>query len=619
MPILNRIQQRSLGGRLLLTAIYAILCVGAVTMVYPFLLMVSGSMKSELDMQHLDVVPRFLYDDAALFQRYEEQRYARLDVFNIATLYRDENGNKLFSFDQIPVPTNTNDPVIPLWEKFLEGKKDAPRYYYAVGHFSGSRIVAENQYRFQHAVQDKFPDTPRKDLSGMMPNEEWGSRTFQGMQGRFAGVYQEMRDTLADRYFYPISLRGYYHNYVLPQLYPPNAEGLKELNTAWGTNYETFSDVPLPATAPAAGPARDAWWTFTRDLVSARFIEIEPALHASYATFLQTKYGDIANYNKLHSTEFADFAAAVAAPAQKTSLSYSDIESFVKTLSSPDGLRLASAEISWGEFLKTEFGGDIARLQGALGPQYQTFEDVPMPTLLYDYIQLQRNKTAVRWEFATRNYRVAWDQVVTSGNGLRNTVIFCLLNILTALIINPLAAYALSRFQPSWGQQALFIMMATMAFPAEVTQIPSFLLLRDLGWLNTFAALVIPAAANGYSIFLLKGFFDSLPKELYEAANIDGCSEIRAFFTIALPLSKPILAVIALGAFTAAYGAFMFALLVCQDESMWTLMVYIYQLQQSYAQPIVFAALIIAALPTLLVFVFCQNIIMRGIVVPVEK
>jgi len=618
MPILNRIQQRSLHGRLLLAIIYIILCIGAVSMVYPFLLMVSGSMKSELDMQHLDVVPKFLYDDSALFQRYEEQRYGRLDVFNIATLYRDDNGNKLFSFDQIPLPKAGSDPVIPLWEKFLASQKDAPMHEYVMGHFNGVRTVGELQYRFQHSIKRELPDISAKDFGGVAINEDWGSRTFQAMQGKFGEVYQSMRKEADERYFYPISLRGYFQTYVLPQIYPPNAEGLKTLNESWGTNYTTFSEVPLSATAPTTGPSRDAWWQYVRNLLSARFINIEPSLQGTYATFLQTKFGDIANYNKLHSSQYADWAAA-AASTNKGSLSASDIESFVKTLPGPDGLRLVSAETDWSDFLQAEFGGDAARMQAALGAKYQTFESAPMPTLLYDYEQLQRNKTSIRWEFASRNYRVAWDQVVTSGNGLRNTIIFCVLNILTALIINPLAAYALSRFQPRWGQQALFIMMATMAFPAEVTQIPSFLLLRDLGWLNTFAALVIPAAANGYSIFLLKGFFDSLPKELYEAANIDGCSEFRAFFQIAIPLSKPILAVVALGAFTSAYGAFMFALLVCQDESMWTLMVYIYQLQQSYAQPIVFAALIIAALPTLLVFVFCQNLIMRGIVVPVEK
>ncbi|MDD5171235.1 MAG: carbohydrate ABC transporter permease, partial [Syntrophales bacterium] len=165
----------------------------------------------------------------------------------------------------------------------------------------------------------------------------------------------------------------------------------------------------------------------------------------------------------------------------------------------------------------------------------------------------------------------------------------------------------------------LLFLMLTMAFPPMVTQIPNFLLLRELNLLNSFWALILPGLANGYSIFLLKGFFDSLPKELYEAAEIDGASEPRIFWQITMTLSKPILAVIALGAFTAAYSNFMFAILICQDNSMWTLMPWLYQLQQNSGQGVLFASLLVAAIPTFLVFALCQNVIMRGIVVPVEK
>jgi multiple sugar transport system permease protein len=86
-----------------------------------------------------------------------------------------------------------------------------------------------------------------------------------------------------------------------------------------------------------------------------------------------------------------------------------------------------------------------------------------------------------------------------------------------------------------------------------------------------------------------------------------------------MSLSKPILAVIALRAFTMAYSNFMFAFVTCQDEKMWTLMVWLYQLQQRSGQAVMYASLIIAAIPTFLIFLFCQNIIMRGIVVPSEK
>jgi len=125
--------------------------------------------------------------------------------------------------------------------------------------------------------------------------------------------------------------------------------------------------------------------------------------------------------------------------------------------------------------------------------------------------------------------------------------------------------------------------------------------------------------ANGYAIFLMKGFFDSLPKELFEAADIDGANEWHKFWIITMNLSKPVLAVIALGAFNGAYSNFMFAFILCQDRNMWTLMVWLYQLQQFSSQGVVFASLIVAAIPTLLVFVLCQNIIIKGIVVPTEK
>jgi multiple sugar transport system permease protein len=131
--------------------------------------------------------------------------------------------------------------------------------------------------------------------------------------------------------------------------------------------------------------------------------------------------------------------------------------------------------------------------------------------------------------------------------------------------------------------------------------------------------LVLPGMANGYSIFLLKGFFDSLPKELYEASDIDGASEWTKFWMITMSLSKPILAVLALAAFTTAYSEFMMALVIIPDQDMWTIMVWLFQLQSRSHPTLVYASLVIAAIPTLIIFLFCQNLIIRGIVVPSEK
>ena len=242
-----------------------------------------------------------------------------------------------------------------------------------------------------------------------------------------------------------------------------------------------------------------------------------------------------------------------------------------------------------------------------------------MPQFEADRKYVESNASDLRFYFGVNNYRMVLEYIFFYGRGIENTLIYCLAAIALALLVNPLAAYALSRYKLPGQFRVLLFLIATMAFPGVVTMIPNFLLLRDLGLLNTFAALLLPTMANGYSIFLLKGFFDSLPQELFEAADIDGASEWQKFWMITMNLSKPILAVIALGAFNGAYANFMYAFILCQDKEMWTLTVWLYQLQQFSSQGVVFASLMIAAVPTLLIFIFCQKVIIQGIVVPTEK
>ena len=242
-----------------------------------------------------------------------------------------------------------------------------------------------------------------------------------------------------------------------------------------------------------------------------------------------------------------------------------------------------------------------------------------LPIAAYESEVVRENAQTIRREFAQRNFLYVLDYILLNGRAVLNTVIFCLLAIVTQLTVNPLAAYALSRYPIRASGRILLFLLATMAFPAEVAMIPSFLLLKDLGLLNTFAALVLPGAASGYMIFLLKGFFDSLPQELFEAAQLDGAPETTMMLRIAFPMSRPVLGYLALLAFMGAYGAFIYAFLVAQDQRIWTLMVWIYQLQNTAPKTVMMAALTLAALPTLLVFLFTQRVIMRGIVLPGER
>ncbi|RYG30211.1 carbohydrate ABC transporter permease [bacterium] len=250
---------------------------------------------------------------------------------------------------------------------------------------------------------------------------------------------------------------------------------------------------------------------------------------------------------------------------------------------------------------------------------FASTDEPRLPIVAFEKTHVARHAAEIRSEFSRRNFSYVLDYILINGRAVFNTFAFCALAVLTQLIVNPLAAYALSRYPVKQSGKILIFLLATMAFPAEVAMIPSFLLLRDLGLLNTFAALVLPVAASGYMIFLLKGFFDSLPQELFEAGSLDGAPETVMMTRIALPLSLPVMGYLALVAFMGAYGSFLYAFLVIQDQRMWTLMVWVYQLQNTAPRAVMMAALTLAALPTLLVFLMAQKAIVRGIVLPGER
>ena len=406
---------------------------------------------------------------------------------------------------------------------------------------------------------------------------------------------------------------------------------IDSLNHLYEIGYDDFSEVSLPESSPKDNcvMARD-WLDFVRTEISYVELFLSSAAAPDYLVYLAKIYGGdpskgivaIENLNKAYGTHYDSTLDIVmpSPPYQLQGQALKDWKRFALETANTAYYEIEPEkhQNKWVAFLREKYSS-IKDLNKQWGRTYLSFEWITPPYLEADWQDMLDNKSEIFWEFATRNYKMVLEYLVFHGRGLLNTVIYCGLSVLALLVINPLAAYALSRYKLPSSYKILLFCMLTMTFPPIVLGIPNFLLLKKLGLLNTFAALILPAMANGYSIFLLKGFFDSLPPELYEAATIDGASEFTMFWTVTMALSKPILAVIALHGFTRAYSNFMFAFIVCQDERMWTLMVWLYQLQQMASQPVVFASLLVAAIPTLLLFIFCQNIIMRGIVVPVEK
>jgi multiple sugar transport system permease protein len=277
-------------------------------------------------------------------------------------------------------------------------------------------------------------------------------------------------------------------------------------------------------------------------------------------------------------------------------------------------------ELAFQEFALQKHGS-LQGVNDAYGLKLGRIQELGIPFGEAILVTFANRQLAFTLDGLTTNFRTVGDYLFTRGLAVRNTVILVILAIVITLTVNPLAGYALSRFRLRQTEKVIIFCLATMAFPAAVAAIPGFLLLRDMGLLNTFAALVLPGAANGMTIFLLKGFFDSLPKELYEAAAIDGAPEWQVFVRISLPLVKPILAVSMLNAFLAAYNGWEWAIIVCQDPKMWTVAVWTYQFSQTLvAQPFtVMAAFIVNSIPVLIVFLFCQKVILRGIILPQLK
>jgi multiple sugar transport system permease protein len=214
-------------------------------------------------------------------------------------------------------------------------------------------------------------------------------------------------------------------------------------------------------------------------------------------------------------------------------------------------------------------------------------------------------------------YADAWEQLQL-GVFLRNTVLYAGGAWLFTLAVDVTAAYALSKLRPFFGKVVLAAMLATLMIPPMVLLLPTYLTVKDLpilhlDLLNTPWAIWLPAAANGFFVFLLKRFFDSIPRELLEAAEIDGASTGRILWSIVLPVSRPILGVVSILSVVTVWKDFVWPLLVLPETDKMSISVGIASLSAQMPQNVLIASLVIASLPTILVFFVFQRSIMAGL------
>jgi sn-glycerol 3-phosphate transport system permease protein len=213
------------------------------------------------------------------------------------------------------------------------------------------------------------------------------------------------------------------------------------------------------------------------------------------------------------------------------------------------------------------------------------------------------------------NYREALAQAPLLRFLLNSLVIasaITLLQVLTAI----LAAYALARLEFRGKSLLLGFIVATMMVPGEVTIIPNYFTLARLDWLNSYQALVLPFAASGFGIFLLYQFFRTIPKELEEAALMDGASRLRFLFQFVVPLSAPAIAAFAIYAFVSAWNQYLWPLVVTSSTEMQTAQIGLGMFRsqnESTSWGVIMAATATLIAPTLVLFVATQKQFVRGI------
>ena len=211
-------------------------------------------------------------------------------------------------------------------------------------------------------------------------------------------------------------------------------------------------------------------------------------------------------------------------------------------------------------------------------------------------------------------YRTLFSRL-SVGRYFLNSLFVSLLATAIALLVNSMAGYAFAKLRFA-GREGLFRALVTaMVIPGQVAMLPLFLLMRELGLVNTYLGVIVPSLASVFGIFLVRQFVQSVPDELLDAARIDGAGEFRIYWSIVLPLCRPILVTLGIFTFLGTWNEFMWPLIVLTDDSRFTLPVALASLIGEHVQDteMMLAGSVLTVLPVLLLFLALQRHYIEGI------
>lgn len=217
-------------------------------------------------------------------------------------------------------------------------------------------------------------------------------------------------------------------------------------------------------------------------------------------------------------------------------------------------------------------------------------------------------------EWTLSNYELIWTRLPFASL-IRNSIVYSLGITVISLFFDSMCAYALARLQFRGSNFVFLAILATMMVPGQVTLVPLFFNLFELGWINTFQGLMVPHLTSAFGIFLLRQFFISIPRDLEDAARIDGASEWRIYWQIVLPLSGPALATLFVFHFMYNWNDFLWPLIVTTTADMRTLPtgLALFMGDHNVEYGLLLAGATIAAAPLIIAFLFAQRYFVAGI------
>ncbi len=198
-----------------------------------------------------------------------------------------------------------------------------------------------------------------------------------------------------------------------------------------------------------------------------------------------------------------------------------------------------------------------------------------------------------------------------------NSAFIAVVTTIGQVIISSMAAYAFARLNFKYREPLFLILLATMMVPPQVNIVPLFFVMRELHWIDTYQALIIPGLFGGFGVFLLRQWFKTLPAELEDAAKIDGCNPFHTYWKIALPLAMPAVATLGIFTFITTWNSFMWPLIVTNSDYMRTLPVGLAIFKGSFRETTewgqLMACAVISVIPVIGVFLLGQKYFIKGI------